>query len=140
MKVVETIKEQQKIMTTFKTKFENSTSELENRIDRYVLLKCAKSGTQVEEFMRSVQESEERRRLVNETQGPEYDEVYDEDYLAASKELQRPPIRIGNLGDSSSSDSLTSEASSFETERDQVKQLLDLHKKDTLNLGRSKML
>lgn len=138
MRVVETIKEQQKILTNFKAKFENSTAELENRIDRFVLLKCAKSDTKVEDFVRSVQETEERRKMQNETLGPEYDDAYDEDYLAGSKELMKP-ICIANLDDSSSTDSLTSDAS-LETEQDEIKQMLELHKKDTLNLDRQKML
>ena len=76
--------------------------------------------------------------MQNETLGPEYDEAYDEDYLAGSKELLKP-IRIANQdSSSSSSDSLTSEAS-LETEQDEIKVMLELHKKDRLNLGRQKM-
>lgn len=79
----------------------------------------------------------EEYEKTNDTVGPEYDDLYDEDYLAGSKELQKPIIKVKDLDDSS----FTADASLL-TEQDEVNKALALNKKKTsIGLfGREKLI
>lgn len=71
-----------------------------------------------------IKELLEEQARTNDTLGPEYDAIYDEDYLAGSKELQHPIIQVGSLDESS----FTANGSLL-TEQDEVNKALDMHKK-----------
>eukprot|EP00347_Sterkiella_histriomuscorum_P014633 403360135 len=55
MKVVDTIKDEQKLLQSFSKQFYKMQGELERKADRYIQLKCYKAGMNYDEFVRNIE-------------------------------------------------------------------------------------
>lgn len=61
LRVVDTIKEEQKLLQSFTTQFNKMQNDLERKADRYIQLKCYKAGIDFVDFMKNMEQEEKNR-------------------------------------------------------------------------------
>ncbi|CDW87544.1 voltage-gated ion channel superfamily [Stylonychia lemnae] len=136
MKVLDTIKDKDKLLESFKGQVCKMQNDLERRSDRFIQVKCFQAGIEVQEFEDMIQQADQvkdQTKLNISTAGPEFGDILDEDYIAKSEELiHKQPLSEHNKSDTSVTDS-----DDVETEFDDIRFIIEKHKQEEMMMKQS---